>query len=115
MFDHVSVVPTVLAYAIEVLDIAVDQQGNRPDQRRERPTPKTTPGSTVEALLYELRSGLSCLSDPGAKDRLRRCDEAAIRTISAELLTWSTKNKSWLPPWSKEDVAKLLVIWRGVK
>jgi hypothetical protein len=75
-----------------------------------------TPVSTVNALLHvDLRCGLSCLSDSGARDRLRRCDEAAMRTIAEELLSWRDKRSSWLPPWSKEDVAKLLVIWRGLK
>jgi hypothetical protein len=67
-----------------------------------------TGASTIEALLYELRSGLSCLADEGARDRLRRCDEAAMRTIAAELLTRKSRNKPWLPPWLEEDVAKLL-------
>jgi hypothetical protein len=77
--------------------------------------PKGTEASTVEALLYELRGGLSCLSDLGARDRLMRCDAAAIQHIAAQLLTWKDKNKPWLPPWSKEDVANLLTIWRGLK
>jgi hypothetical protein len=76
---------------------------------------RPTPASTVEALLYELRSGLSCLSDHGARDRLRRCGENAIRIIAAELLTRKGKNKPWLPPWSEEDVAKLFAIKGGLK
>jgi hypothetical protein len=74
---------------------------------RPQATPKTA-ASTIEALLYELRSGLSCLADEGARNRLRCCDEEAMRTIAAELLSWKGKNKSWLPPWTKEDVAKLI-------
>jgi hypothetical protein len=66
--------------------------------------------STVAALLYELRNGLSCLSDHGARARLMLCDEGAIRFIAAELLSWRDKNKSWLRPWSEEDVAKLAAI-----
>jgi hypothetical protein len=115
MLDHVSVVPTVLAYSIELLDTAFSQQGKRVSPRRETQSPKGTPASTIEALLYELRAGLSCLADPGARNRLRCCDEAAIGTISSELLTWKEQRKLWLPPWSKEDVAKLLTIWRGLK
>jgi hypothetical protein len=77
--------------------------------------PKRTAASTIEALLFELRSGLSCLSGWGARDRLMRCDAAAIQHIAAQLLTWKDKNKPWLPPWSKDDVAELLTIWRGLK
>jgi hypothetical protein len=33
-----------------------------------------------------------------------------MRTIAAELLSWEGKNKPWLPPWTKEDVAKLLAV-----
>jgi hypothetical protein len=74
-----------------------------------------TAASTIAALLYELRSGLSCLSDEGARNRLRCCDEAAMRTIAAELLSWRAKNKPWLPPWSEEDVAKLLAVKGALK
>jgi hypothetical protein len=69
-----------------------------------------TAAGTIEALLYELRNGLSCLDDEGAVNRLRRCDGAAICTIAAELLSWKNKNKPWLPPWSEEEVAKLIAV-----
>jgi hypothetical protein len=77
--------------------------------------PTRTAASTVGALLYELRSGLFCLENEGALDRLRRCDEAAMRTIALELLSWRRKNKPWLPPWSEDDVAKLLAVKGGLK
>jgi hypothetical protein len=81
----------------------------------ERARPNPTAAVTIEALLHELRSGLSCLADPGALDRLWRCDEAAMRTIARELLSWKSKNKPWLPAWSREDVANLLRVRRGLK
>jgi hypothetical protein len=77
--------------------------------------PSRTAVSTIETLLYELRSGLSCLADEGARNRLLHCDEAAIRTIAAELLSWKSKNEPCLPPWTKEDVAKLLAVKEGLK
>jgi hypothetical protein len=77
--------------------------------------PTRTAASTIEALLYELRSGLSCLADEGARNRLRSCDEAAMRVIAAELLSWRSKNKPWLPPWSEDDVAKLAAIWGALR
>jgi hypothetical protein len=76
---------------------------------------RRTAASTIEALLYELRSGLSCLADQSARDRLGRCDRAAMRAIAKELLRWKSKNEPWLPAWSTEDVAKLLRIRRGLK
>lgn len=78
-----------------------------------------TPQSTIDALLLALRRGLSCLADPGNRDHLRCCDEAAIRKIATELMTWPGKTKDgkprpWLPAWEKDDVAKLLGVWRTV-
>jgi len=74
-----------------------------------------TAASTIEALLYELRCGLSCLADEGTRNRLRCCDETAMRTIAAELLSWKDRNKPWLPPWLEEDVAKLVAVWEALK
>jgi len=105
MLDHVS-----------VAEVAHGYRESAPIPRRKlgaAPQAASTPASTVEALLFELRSGLSCLADPGACERLRCCDEIAMRTIAARLLSWKDKNKPWLPPWSEEDVAKLVDI-RGV-
>jgi hypothetical protein len=94
----------------------VSQRGCQPSHINEAAAaPSRTATSTVEALLYELPSGLSCLSDEGARNRLRSCDQAAIRTIAAELLSWKSKNKPWLPPWSEDDVAKLLAVKEGLK
>jgi hypothetical protein len=77
-------------------------------------TPRPPPQVTVDALLLELRRGLSCLEEPGARDRLRRCDEAAIEQIAVELLTWKDKGKSWLPDWSKDNVETLIKVWRAL-
>jgi hypothetical protein len=77
--------------------------------------PPRTAASTIDALLYELRSGLSCLADDGAIDRLRSCDLTAMRSIAAELLTWKGRNKPWLPHWTEDDVAKLVDVWEALK
>jgi hypothetical protein len=74
----------------------------------------TTTASTIEALLFELRSGLSCLADAGAYDRLKRCDEAAMLAIAKELLGWKDRNKPWLPVWSREDLETLIDVWREI-
>jgi hypothetical protein len=79
-----------------------------------------TPQSIIDAMLHSLRRGLSCLANKECLDRLRRCDEAAIRTIAAALLTWpgqtdDGKPRPWLPAWRREDVAKLIKAWRAVR
>lgn len=68
----------------------------------------STPASTVEALMYALRRGLSCLDDPANRARLRSCDEPAMKEIVARLRSWKAKNVAWLRAWSDEDIAKLL-------
>jgi hypothetical protein len=77
--------------------------------------PKGTAASTIEALLYELRGGLSCLADEGAVGRLRSCDADAMRTIAAELLAWKDRGMPWLPPWTEDDAAKLVAVWRTLR
>jgi hypothetical protein len=77
--------------------------------RRSRPPPPPegapTAPSTVEALMYGLRRGLSCLGDPGNLDRLRRCDPDAMTEIAKRLLDLK---------WSEDDVVKLVEAWRAV-
>lgn len=85
------------------------------DEYREYPAERKTAPSTIDALLYELRSGLSCLEDDGAVGRLRCCDGYAIRTIAAELLTWKGRNEPCLPPWTEDDVAGLVDVWEALR
>jgi hypothetical protein len=59
-----------------------------------------TPESTVEALLWCLREqGFACLSQPQNRDRLARCDAAAMRSISKRLLKLG---------WNPSDIEKLI-------
>jgi len=74
-----------------------------------------TPVSTIEALMYALRSGLSCLQDEGNRDRLRRCDRPAMKEIATRLLDMKRRSNGGRPDWTKEDVAKLLKAWRAVR
>lgn len=64
-----------------------------------------TPPTTIEALMFGLRRGLSCLADPGNRDRLQRCDDGAIRQIATRLLAIG---------WQKDDVGKLVSAWQAV-
>jgi hypothetical protein len=68
---------------------------------KERPTPPTT----IEALMFGLRRGLSCLGDSGNCDRLRRCDEGAIRQIATRLLAIG---------WLEDEVARLIEAWQAI-
>jgi hypothetical protein len=66
---------------------------------------RETPPTTVEALMFGLRRGLSCLEDIGNRDRLRRCNDDAIRQIATRLLAVG---------WAEDDVAKLISVWQAV-
>jgi hypothetical protein len=84
--------------------------------RRRRGTPR----STVDALFYSLRRGLSCLNDQACRERLAQCDEQAVRTVAAELMKWpgqteDGKPRTWLPAWKAEDVGKLVDAWNAVR
>jgi hypothetical protein len=68
---------------------------------KERPTPPTT----IEALMFGLRRGLACLEDPGNRDRLRRCDIAAMTEIAGRLTALG---------WPDERIEKVILAWRAV-
>ncbi len=76
-----------------------------------RPTPQTT----IEALLFGLRRGLSCLDDPSNCDRLARCDAAAVEQIALRLRAWKAKRVAWLPAYSDHEIATLLKLWRALR
>jgi hypothetical protein len=61
-----------------------------------------TLSTTIEALIYGFRRGLSCLDDPGNRDRLRRCDGVAMREIVQRLI-----NRGW----PDHDIEKLFAMW----
>jgi hypothetical protein len=75
----------------------------------------STSVSTIEALMYALRRGLSCVDDPANRDRLRSCDDAAMKEVIARLRSWKSRNVDWLRPWTDEDMAKLIKVWRTLK
>jgi hypothetical protein len=95
--------------ALETVQALIEQGLGIAQMRRSRPPPlregMATATSTVEALMYGLRRGLSCLGDPGNRDRLRRCDADAMGEIARRLLDRK---------WPKEDVVKLVEAWRAV-
>jgi hypothetical protein len=75
-----------------------------------RRSSSTTPATTVEALRYSLRRGLSCLDDPANRDRLRCCDDAAMKEIVLRLRSWKARKVNRLPLWSDADIAELLKV-----
>jgi hypothetical protein len=78
-------------------------------------SPIVTPASTIEALMYALRRGLSCLDDPANRARLRSCDDAAMKEIIARLGTWKDRKLDWLPTWSDADISNLAKAWRTLR
>jgi len=73
-----------------------------------------TPSATVEALMYALRGGLQCLTDPAHRDRLRRCDAAAMKEIAARLMNLNSRTAGRDPDWTTESVTKLIAAWRAL-
>jgi len=75
---------------LETVQALIEQGLGIAQMRRSRPPPLhdgvPTAPTTVEALMYGLRRGLSCLGDPGNRDRLRRCDAGAMTEIAKRLL-----------------------------
>jgi hypothetical protein len=74
---------------------------------------RPTPQATIEALMFGLRRGLSCLEDPGNRDRLRRCDAAAVEQFVPRLRSW--RCVAWLPAYADDDIVTLLKVWRALK
>ena len=73
------------------------------------------PQASIEALMFGLRRGLSCLGDRGHRDRLARCDTAAVEQIALRLRSWRCKRVAWLPAYADDDIATLLKVWRALK
>jgi hypothetical protein len=64
------------------------------------------PQSTVEALMWCLREqGLACLAESENRDRLARCDAAAMARIAQRLIALQ---------WDPDDVEKLILARRVV-
>jgi hypothetical protein len=74
-----------------------------------------TPPTTIEAMMFSLRRGAACLNDTATRERLGRCDAAAIEQIAIRLRTWKSKNVPWLPAYTDDDIATLLRVWRALR
>jgi hypothetical protein len=72
----------------------------------------TAAGTTVEALMYGLRSGVRELSAPDTLGRLRELDDAQLRVVVDRL-------RNFMPhiakPWTADEIAALIAAWGKVK
>ena len=68
-------------------------------------------GSTVDALVYQLRKGGAALSDPNARQRLAELSEQQMHEVSARL-------QKFLPhvarPWTPDEVEVLVELWSAL-
>jgi len=72
--------------------------------------------SMVDALMYSLRRGLSALSqsDPLHRDTLRRLSELNKDQLRECCERLQTRKPEIGPAWSKDELTKLLQVWKWV-
>jgi hypothetical protein len=74
------------------------------------PAPGPAPGSTFDALMYQLRHGTSALEQASAVDRLDKIDTEQMRRTCALL------RRRKMPigePWDDEAIKLLVSTWRA--
>jgi transposase len=68
-------------------------------------------GSTVDALVYQLRKGGAALSDPNARQRLAELSEQQMHEVSARL-------QKFMPhvarPWTPDEVEVFVELWSAL-
>ena len=97
------------------MDAGLDDRARESKVDASRPSPALTPATTIEAMLYVLRRGLACLDDSSNRDRLRLCDDVAMKEIVSRLRSWKAQNVNWLPAWSDDHITKLAKAWRTLR
>ena len=65
--------------------------------------------STVDALMYALRHGISALDNPNNLRRIGGLDDVQLRTCFKQLL-----HRTVAPSWSEPDVEVLANIWKNL-
>jgi hypothetical protein len=74
---------------------AADAKAAWERRRAAKPRPRPTPQTTVEAILYCVRSrGIAALQEPENIERLGRCDDAAIAEIERRLGKYTGNNNA---------------------
>src|SRR5262249_39136543 len=71
---------------------------------------KTTeaPAATVEALVFQLRSGIDALNNPSAVTRLSRLSEAQAESVAERIRNFKPNIAS---VWGLDEIEALLTIW----
>lgn len=73
-------------------DAKTDQERRRQSQAPQ-PRPRPTPQTTIDAIMYCIRTrGLASLREPANLERLRECDEAAIAEIKRRVAKLQEKS-----------------------
>jgi hypothetical protein len=68
--------------------------------------------STVEALMFSLRSGVAKLGDPKTQGRLSELDDAQMFDVAVRLQKFKAEIA---PAWTPEDVAVLVAVRKKLK
>jgi hypothetical protein len=68
----------------------------------------TAPQSTVDAVMYSLRSGTKMLAHAGTRERLNRISEQQLREMCKLL---KNRNPSVAKSWTDDEVEKLIMTW----
>jgi hypothetical protein len=73
--------------------------------------------STVEALAYQLRAGVTALRNPSALRRIAELDEQQMREVGARLdkERWSLDGKRRVPPWTSTEIETFVETWRRIR
>jgi hypothetical protein len=88
--------PAIMGLAMDIIEARMFESSferacrNAEDERRQaasaKPRHRPTPQATVEAILWCVRErGLKALKEPANKERLGRCDGAAVAQIDARI------------------------------
>jgi len=81
-------------------------------ERLNSPTPQRAAKSTIDALMYSLRSGAAVLARDVVRSRLATIAEDQLREMIALL---QKRDGRIAPPWSDDDIKKLIRTWSACR
>jgi hypothetical protein len=76
--------------------------------------------STVEALAYQTRAGVSALCESSAQRRLAQLDERQMRELCGRLtkerwgLSKNGEHPPRVPPWKPDEIQSLVQLWSNL-
>jgi hypothetical protein len=92
----------------------MEKLGNDAAPKQIRSTVADTPQPLIEALIFQLRSGLRALDDPSAQRRLLECDETALQEICGRVQKLNPKIFDEIGcsarAWTPDEVKQLVQI-----